>query len=161
MDAWLSLTFALLVNFFGRATSGETCLVIGLCIVLGALSLSRISTGLGAIGAFFTTGILLMPFGVVLLVAALALPPSFGLNSVWISLAMACLVLLVIVLPLTVLFQKGEYITALIAWTVALLVVGVVLTLEPRIKRSFDDFKIEMENSRLFVQNCTKQEMRK
>ena len=158
MNEWLSQTFALLAQFFGRETSGETGIVIGLCIILGSLSLSRISTGLGAIGAFFTTGMVLMPLGVVLLVVAMAFPPSVGLNEIWMPLAMACLVLLAVVLPLTVLFQKGGYVTALIAWTVTLLVVGAVLTVEPRIKRSADDFINGVENSNLLKQRRAEQE---
>jgi hypothetical protein len=55
-------------------------------------------------------------------------------------LAMSGLVFLAVVLPLTVLFQKGGYGTALIAWTVTLLVVGAALTQEPMVKRSVDKY---------------------
>ena len=140
MDAWLNQTFGLFVHFFGRATPEETYTVIALCVLLGALALSRISIGLGAMGAFYTTGVLLTPFGLALLIAAMALPSVFGLNSCWMPLATAALVLLVIVLPLTILFQKCGYVTALIAWTVTLLVVGAVLTLEPMVRHSADKY---------------------
>jgi hypothetical protein len=152
MDTWLSQTFGLFVHFFGRETLNETYVLIALCILLGALALSRISTGLGAIGAFYTTGVILVPLGLALLVAALALPPVFGLDACWMPLAMAGLVFLIVVLPLTILFQKGGYVTALIAWTVTLLVVGAVLTLEPAVRHSADKYiekGIEIEKHRI------------
>jgi hypothetical protein len=140
MEAWLSETFELLAHFFGRPAPAETYTVITLCILLGGLALSRVSTGLGAIGAFYTTGVLLTATGLVLLVAAMAAPPVFGLNSQWMPLAAAGLAFLTVVLPLTVLFQKGKYVTALIGWTVTLLTVGAVLTLEPRAWHSLDKY---------------------
>ncbi len=161
MNAWLSETFRLLESFFGRTSLAETSVVIALCIFLGALALSRIGTGLGALGAFYTTGMLLTPIGLVLLVSALALPSVFGQELFWMPLATACLVLLVVVIPLTNLFQKGSYVATLIAWTVAILVTGAVLTLEPRIKRSANEFKMRLENGRLFSQHRAEQELRK
>jgi peptidoglycan/LPS O-acetylase OafA/YrhL len=140
MNAWLNGTWALLVHFFVRETPAETYILIALCVLLGALALNHISSGLGALGAFYTTAILLTPAGLLLLVAALALPPVFGLNEFWMPLAMAGLALLIVVLPLTILFQKGGYVTALIAWTVTLLVVGAVLTLEPIARHSADKY---------------------
>jgi hypothetical protein len=134
MDAWLKGTYQLLLHFFGRDTPNETYLLIALCVLFGALPLSRISTKLGAIGAFYTTAVLLTPLGLVLLVAATAAPPVFGLDAYWMPLAAAGLVFLVVVIPLTILFQKGGYVTALIAWMVTVLVVGAMLTLEPMAK---------------------------
>ena len=137
MDTWLKGTYQLLLHFFSRETPNETYLLIALCVLLGALALSRISTKLGAIGAFYTTAILLTPLGLMLLIAAMAVPPVFGLDACWMPLAASGLALLVVIIPLTMLFQKGGYVTSLIAWTVTVLVVGAVLTLEPNIKRSF------------------------
>ncbi|NOU36148.1 MAG: hypothetical protein HOO88_05220 [Kiritimatiellaceae bacterium] len=134
MDAWLDGTYQLLLHFFSRETPNETYLLIALCVLLGALALSHISTKLGAIGAFYTTAILLTPLGLVLLVAAMAAPLVFGLDACWMPLAAAGLALLVVIVPLTVLFQKGGYVTALIAWTVTALVVGAVLTVEPMVR---------------------------
>lgn len=138
MDAWLSETFRLFVHFFGRATPAETYTVIALCVLLGALALSRIGTAMGSSRAFYSTGILLTAAGLALLVAAMALPPVFGLDACWMPLAAAVAALVVVVLPLTALFQKGGYIVELIAWTIALLVVGAVLVLEPIVMRTFE-----------------------
>ncbi len=140
MDAWLSETFRLFVHFFGRATPEETYTVIALCVLLGALALSRVGTALGSISAFYTTGALLVPTGLALLVAAMAVPPVFNLNFCCMPLAAAGLALLVVILPLTVLFQKGGYVTALIAWTVALLTIGAILSLEPTVRHSLDKY---------------------
>jgi hypothetical protein len=136
MDAWLGETFGLFLNFFGRETSTETHVVIVLCILLGALALSRVGTNLGALGAFFITGVLITALGLALIFAAMALPSAFTYFPFWVSLILAVLALLGIVIPLTVWFHKGGYVTALIAWTVALLTIGTVLTLEPIAMRS-------------------------
>jgi hypothetical protein len=159
MDTWLKGTYQLLLHFFSRETPNETYLLIALCVLLGTLALSRISTKLGAIGAFYTTAILLTPLGLVLLVAAMAVPPVFGLDACWMPLAASGLALLVVIIPLTMLFQKGGYVTSLIAWTVTVLVVGAVLTLEPNIKRSFYDLKTGLENGKLFSQRRAEQEL--
>ena len=138
MDAWLSETFRLLLHFFGRETPTETYVVVSLCVLFGALALSRVSTNLGALGAFFTTGVLVTALGLVLLFSAMAIPPAFAYLPFWVPLVLAALVLLVVVVPMTVLFQKGGYVTALIAWTVTLLTIGAILTLEPIAKRSVE-----------------------
>jgi len=135
MDAWLNGMHGVFLRFFGRATPEETYTVIALCVLLGALALSRISTELGARGAFYTTGLLLTALGLALIGAAMAVPPVFGLHLVWMPMAVAGLVLLVLILPLTMLFQKGGYITALIAWIVSLLIIGAILLLEPMMMR--------------------------
>ncbi|MCC7300729.1 MAG: hypothetical protein IT583_06595 [Verrucomicrobia bacterium] len=138
MDAWLGQVYDLLLYVFGRATSEETGVLVGLCILLGALALSRVGTSLGALGAFYTTGVLLLPVGLLLVFAAMAVPSLFGFYDCWMPLTAAVIALLVLVLPLTVLFQKGGYVAALIAWTVALLIVGAVLTLEPMAMHKID-----------------------
>lgn len=138
MDAWLGETCGLFLNFFGRGTPTETYVVVALCILSGALALSRVSTSLGALGAFYTTGVLVTSLGLVLLFAAMAAPPAFTYLPDWVALAMSALVLLAAVVPLTVLFQKGSYVTALIAWTVVLLTIGAILTLEPVAMRSVE-----------------------
>lgn len=138
MDAWLSELCGLFFNFFGRETSTETYVVIALCILSGALALSRVSTHLGALGAFYTTGVLVTALGLVLLFAAMAVVPTFTYLPLWMSLIMAVLVLLVVVVPLTVLLQRGGYVMALIAWTVTLLTIGAILALEPVAMRSFE-----------------------
>jgi len=140
MDAWLNEVYRLLVQFFGRATPAETYVVIALCILSGALALSRIGTTLGSTGAFYTTGVLLLPSGHALILAAMAIPPVFGYTACWMPLVAALLALLIVVLPLTMLFQKGGYVSALIAWTVALLTVGAVLSLEPVVRHSLDKY---------------------
>lgn len=140
MDAWLNEVYRLFVQFFGRATPEETYTVIALCVLLGALALSRIGTALGSTGAFYTTGVLLLPAGLALLLAAMAVPPVFGFTACWMPLAAALLALLIVVLPLTMLFMRGGYVTALIAWTVALLTVGAVMSLEPVIRHSLDKY---------------------
>ncbi|HNX52870.1 MAG TPA: hypothetical protein PKI68_03920 [Pontiellaceae bacterium] len=131
METWLREFSGLLLHFFGRATPNETYLVVALCVMFGALALSRVSTSLGAIGAFYTTGVLLTSSGLMIIIAALALLPFLGFQAWWLPLAVPAAAVLVIVLPLTVLFQKGSYVTALIGWTVTLLVVAAILTLEP------------------------------
>lgn len=140
MEAWLGGCYGLFRHLFGRATPNETYVVVTLCILLGALALSRVSTGLGAIGAFYTTGLFMTVSGIGLLVAAMAAPNAFGYECFLMPLAAAILMFLVVVLPLTVLFQKGGYIAALIAWTIALLTIGAILTLEPRIMHAFDKY---------------------
>jgi hypothetical protein len=161
MATWLSGTYDLFVHFFGRTTPMETYIVIAFCVLLGALAMSRIGTAFGAIGAFYTNGVLVTPFGLTLLIAAMAAPPVFGQKADWIPLAVAVLVFLVVVIPLTMLFQKGRYVPTLIAWTVTVLIVGAVLTLEPRVKRSFDGVKRGIENGRLFERSHTEIEWNK
>ncbi len=131
MEIWLREFYGLLLHFFGRSTPNETYLVVALCVLLGALALSRVSTSLGAIGAFYTTGVLLTSAGLVISIASLALLPFFRFQAWWLPLAVPAIAVLIVVLPLTVLFQKGSYVTALIGWTVTLLVVAAVLRLEP------------------------------
>jgi hypothetical protein len=138
MDAWLSGMYEIFLHFFGRATPVETGTVIAFCLLFGALALSRIGTAMGSRKAFYSTGVLLTAAGLALFVAAMALPPVFGLDACWMPLAAAVAALVVVVLPLTALFQKGGYIVALIAWTVALLTVGAILSLEPIIARTFE-----------------------
>lgn len=139
MEAWLRELHTLFLHFFGRATPTETYVVIALCVLLGALALSRVSTGLGAIGAFYTTGVLMTAAGLCIVLIALAFLPFIGFEAWWMPLAVPAAVMLVVVIPMTVLFQKGGYVTALIAWTVTLLVIAVVLTLEPMAVRTFED----------------------
>lgn len=138
MDAWLNGVHGLFIHFFVRATPVETGTVIALCVLSGALALSRVGTAMGSSRAFYSTGILLTAAGLAVLVAAMALPPVFGLDACWMPLAAAVAALVVVVLPLTALFQKGGYIVALIAWTVALLAVGAILSLEPIVARTFE-----------------------
>ncbi len=139
MDEWLSETCGLFLHFFGRETPSETYLVVALCVLFGALALSRVSTNLGALGAFFTTGVLVTALGLTLLFGAMAIPPAFfTCLPFWVPLVLAALVLLVVVVPMTVLFQKGGYVTALIAWTVTLLTIGAILTLEPIAKHAVE-----------------------
>ena len=151
MDAWLSETFGLFLYFFGRATPSEVYVVVALCILLGALALSRVGTSLGALGAFYITGVVVTVFGLVLLFAVMAVVPTFTYFPFWVSLIMAALVLLVVIVPLTVLVQRGRYVTALIAWTVTLLTIGAVLTLEP-IAMSWvkEVFKVGVESAEKF-----------
>jgi hypothetical protein len=59
------------------------------------------------------------------------------------------------------LLQKGRYVHTLIAWTVALLVAGAVLTLEPRVKGGADDFKTGLMNGKLFNSRRAESELRK
>jgi len=138
MEAWLRELHGLFLHFFGRATPTETYVVIALCVLLGALALSRVSTSLGAIGAFYTTGVLLTAFGLAIVITTLSILPFFGFYAWWMPLAVPAVAILVIVVPLTVFFQKGSYVTALIGWTVTLLVIAVVLILEPMTVRSFE-----------------------
>jgi len=137
MEAWLRELHGLFLHFFGRATPTETYVVIALCVLLGALALSRVSTSLGAIGAFYTTGVLMTSVGLAAILASMALLPFINFHAWWLLLAVPAVAILVIVVPLTVLFQKGSYVTALIGWTVTLLVIAVVLILEPMTVRSF------------------------
>jgi hypothetical protein len=138
MDAWQNEFHGLFIHFFVRAAPVETGTVVALCVLLGALVLSRIGTAMGSSRAFYSTGVLLTAAGLALLVAAMALPPFFGLDDGWMPIAAAIAALLVLVVPLTALFQKGGYIVALIAWTIALLVVGAILVLEPMVMRTFE-----------------------
>ncbi|MFA6173143.1 MAG: hypothetical protein WC334_01560 [Kiritimatiellales bacterium] len=138
MDVWLKEFHELFLHFFGRPTPNETYLLVALCVLFGALALSRISTGLGAIGAFYTTGALMTAAGLAIILAAMALLPVLDFHEWWMPLAVPAAALAVVVVPLTVLFQKGDYVTALIAWTVALSMVAVVLTLEPMTVRMFE-----------------------
>ena len=151
MDAWLTGAYGLFMHFFGRATPNETWLVIVLCLFFGASALSRVSTGLGAIHAFYTRGLLMTMLGLTLLISAMAVPQVFGLDVYCcLPLATAGAVLFIVVLPVTVLFQKGNYVTALIAWTVTLLTIGSILTLEPMITHAADKFLKEgIGNSKL------------
>lgn len=159
MNTWLNGLSGLLVHFFVRETPAETYVVIALCVLLGALALSRVSVGLGSLKAFYTTAVLLMPPGLVMLIAAMALPQGFGVHVWWMPLAAAVLALLAVVVPLTMLLMKGGYVNTLIAWTVAVLVTGAVLTLEPRVKQSFDGFKKRFESGTLFNLHQTKTEL--
>ncbi len=138
MDEWLSELCGLFFNFFGRETPSEMYVVVALCILLGALALSRVGTSLGALGAFYVTGVLITVFGLVMLFAVMAVVPAFTYFPFWVSLIMAVLVLLAVVVPLTGFLQNGGYVKALIAWTVTLLTIGAVLTLEPIAKRAVD-----------------------
>jgi hypothetical protein len=131
MSVWLNRTVELLQAFFVRESPGETYAVIALCVLLGALALSRVSTALGGMWAFFFSGIFLTAGGLILLVAGLTAPSAFGWNDIWMPMAAAGLVFLLIVLPLTALLQRSGYIATLIAWTVTLLVIGAFLALEP------------------------------
>lgn len=156
MDAWLSGMYEIFLHFFGRATPVETGAVIALCVLPGALALSRIGTAMGSRKAFYSTGVLLTAAGLVLLVAAMVLPPFFGLDDGWMPIAAAIAALVVVVLPLTALFQKGGYIVALIAWTIALLVVGAVLSLEPMVMRTFEkgvEKGLQLEKHRVEVES--------
>jgi len=151
MDAWLGETCGLFLSFFGRETPKETYVVIALCILLGALALSRVSTHLGALGAFYTTGVLVIVFGLVLLFAVMAVVPVFTYFPFWVSLILAVLVLLAVIVPLTVFLQRGGYVMALIAWTVTLLTIGAVLTLEPIVKRAVEKgFELSVKNVHQF-----------
>lgn len=147
MDAWLNEVYGLFLSIFSRETQEETYIVIGLCILFGALALSRVGTALGSLGAFFTTGVLLTAGGLALLIGMLALPPVFGFDVWWMPLVAAVATLLVVVLPLTMLFHRGGYIAALIAWTIALLTVGAILATEPIAMRAFE--KVLKESQRL------------
>lgn len=138
MEAWLREFHGLFLHFFGRATPNETYLVVTLCVLLGALALSRVSTGLGSIWAFYTTGVLLTAGGLAILLAALAFLPFVGVEAWWMPLALPAVVFLIVVLPMTMLFQKAHYVTALIAWTVTLLVIAAVLAMEPLVRHSID-----------------------
>lgn len=138
MDAWLKEFYELFMYFFGRATPSETYMVILLCVLFGALALSRVSTGLGALGAFYTTGVLLTSAGLAVIVAAFSVLPFLDFYAWWMVLAVPCTGVLLVVLPLTMLFQKCGYVTSLIAWTVTLLVIAVVLVFEPMVMRSIE-----------------------
>lgn len=151
MGVWWHDTYGLFVGFFGRTTPGESSAVAGLCILFGALALSSTGTALGAIKAFYKTSVLLTVAGLVLLVAALAAPAAFGFDSVWLPLAAAVCVLLFVEVPLMVRILKGAYIPILIAWTLAVLTVGAILTLEPLMMEKFKnwDRSIQMEKRRI------------
>ena len=139
IEAWLKEFIGLFLYFFGRATPNETYVLIALCVLLGALALSGISQRLGSIGAFYTTGILLVCLGLTIIIASLALVPFFPFQAWWMVLAVPAAAMLIVVLPLTMLLQKGGYVTALIAWTVTLLVIAVILTFEPMARQSLEN----------------------
>lgn len=156
MNKWLSDSYELFMIFFGRSTPVETYILAALCVLLGALALSRVSTALGAIGAFYTTAVLLTPSSLFLIFAAMAVPQFFGMNSCWLPLLTATAMLLIVILPLTVLFQKGGYVTALIAWTVTLLTIGAVLSIEPVVMRSVEKYTakaVQIEKHRIRVES--------
>ena len=131
MDAWLLEACGLFFTLFGRETSTETYMVVALCILLGALALSRIGTRLGALGAFYIMGVLVTVLGLMLIFAVMAVVPTFTYFPFWVSLIVATVVLLAVVVPLTVWAQKGGYVTALIGWMATLLTIGAILILEP------------------------------
>jgi uncharacterized membrane protein len=152
VDVWLNDTYELFVSFLDRTTPGESGAVAGFCIFLGALALSSTGTALGAIKAFYKTCVVLTVAGVFLLVAALAAPEAFGYDdTVWLPMAAAGCVLLVVVVPLTMWVLRGRYIPVLIAWIVTLLTVGAVLTLEPLMMEKFKnwDRSIQSEKHRI------------
>jgi len=156
MEAWLHGCYGLFLHLFGRATPNETYTVISLCVLLGALALSRVSTGLGAVGAFYTTGLILTVLGIALLVAAMAVPQALGREFVLLPLLAAVLMFLGVILPLTVLFQKGGYVTALIAWLITLLTIGAILTLEPKAVdaiRKYMEKTTQIEKHRMNTEN--------
>jgi membrane-bound ClpP family serine protease len=156
MEAWLHVCYGLFLHLFGRATSNETYVVVTLCLMLGALALSRVSTSLGAIGAFYTTGLILTVLGIALLVAAMAAPQALGCGFVLLPLLAAILMFLGVILPLTILFQKGGYITALIAWMITLLTIGVILTLEPKAMNAINKYiekTTQIEKHRINTEN--------
>lgn len=161
MDAWMKETLDLMKHFFDRATPMETYVVIALCVLLGAFALSAICTRMGSLSAFYLTAIVLVSAGLVLLIGALALPPVLGLKAGWAPVATAALGFLVFVVPFSALFQKGSYVSTLIAWTVAVLITGAVLTLEPRVKHSFEHFKSDFESGKLFGRGHTGWELKK
>lgn len=136
MDAWLDEIYGLIVNCFGRETVLEMYVVVALCILSGALALSRVGTSLGALRAFYFRGVLLTVVGSLLLFAAMALLPVFTYFPDWALLVVALIALLVVVVPLTILIQKGGYVAALVAWMAALLTIVVVLVLEPMAMRA-------------------------
>jgi len=140
MNAWLNETLRMYLHFFARETVAETYTVIALCVLLGGLVLSQVSTSLGAVRAFYCRGVCITGGGLCLLLAALPLPEVLGLTGWWMPATAAALALLLLVLPLTVLFQKGRYVSALIAWTVTLLTVGAILTVEPMIRGKIDSY---------------------
>jgi hypothetical protein len=156
MEVWLQGCYGLFFHLFGRATPNETYVIVTLCILLGALALSRVSTGLGAIGAFYTTGMILTVTGIALLVGAMAVPQALGCEFVLLPLLAAVLMFLAVILPLTVLFQKGGYVTALIAWLITLLTIGAILTLEPKAVNAINTYlekTTQIEKHRMDTEN--------
>lgn len=130
MNAWLKALEDFYFGVCGRASNGETVFLTVLCVLLGALALSRVATGLGSIGAFYTTAVLLVPIGLFLICAGMVLPVLLGRLEWWMPVAAGTLSGLVLVLPLTMAMMKGRYVASLIAWVVALLTIGAVLKLE-------------------------------
>lgn len=151
MGEWVNATYGLFVDFLERSTPGESGAVAGFCIFLGALALSRTATALGSIKAFYKVAVLLLVAGVFLLVAALAAPGAFGFGTVWLPVTVAGCVLLFFLVPLTMLIFKGRYIQNLVAWAMALLTVGAILSLEPLMMEKFKswDRSIQSEKQRI------------
>jgi phosphatidylserine synthase len=156
MDALMKEFHGIFLHYFGRETLQETHGVVVLCLLFGALALSRVSTTLGAVRARYTTGILLTAAGLSLIGVVQAALPQFGLDEWWMRLAAVIATVFVLVIPVTLLLQKGGYGTALIAWIVTLLVVAVILTLEPiamkSISKSFGKVQ-QIETRRIQIEN--------
>jgi hypothetical protein len=151
VDGWLNDTCELFVSLLGRTTPGESGAVAGFCIFLGALALSSTATALGSIKAFYKISVLLTVAGVVLIAAALAAPAAFGFDSVWLPVTVAGCVLLFVLVPVTTLIFRRGYIQNLVAWAVALLTVGAILSLEPLMMEKFKgwDRSIQIERRRV------------
>lgn len=151
MSEWLDASYKLLLNLFSRTTPGESGVVAGLCIFLGALALSRTATALGAIKAFYKISVLLIVAGTALLLLTMAAPMALGLDPVWMPVTAAGCVLLLIIVPFTRLVLKGGYIASLVAWTVTLLTVGAILSLEPLAMERFKhwDRSMQIEKNRV------------
>lgn len=135
MEPWLADVVKTADGLFGRDSVSETVLVVTLSLLSGAWVLSAVSDRLGASRAFFSNSFFLTGSGLALLCAALALPAFFGWNEPWIAPLAFCITLLVLILPLTALVQRGGYLGVLGAWILVLLTVAAVLTTEPVARR--------------------------
>lgn len=145
MLEWINVAHRLFLTVFGRETPGESGALVGFCLLLGALALSRTATALGALKAFYNTCLVLMAAGLALLLAIMALTISLGTDPVWAPVAAAGGALLLILVTLSRFMLKCGYVKALVSWTVALLTVGAILSLEPLAMEKFKRWDRSMQ----------------
>jgi len=135
MNEWLDEVVKTVGGLFGRGSMSETILVVALALLSGAWVLSIVSDRLGASRSFFRNSFFLTGIGLAGLCAAMALPAVLGRTEFWMVPLAAGALLLVLIVPLTALVQRGGYFGVLGAWILTLLTVAAVLTAEPAVKR--------------------------
>lgn len=127
MNQWLSEIQEICVELFRRDSSGEMWSLVAVCVLALFGLYGKLSAGFKGEGQ---RSLLTLVLGLFVMAIGVAAVRIYWSSDLLLQLAAALVVLLVIVIPFTAIFENASYSSAGLVWIFCLVVVAVILIVE-------------------------------